>query len=140
MNSESFKRVLRFVIAGSIAAATSATALHISIVVFDLWYITASVVGFFSGFLVSFTLQKFWTFRDTRLDVVGRQVLLYLGILFINLGSNTLLVYVGVEFGGLPPVVAQIGASLLIAFQNFFLYRYLIFRVSDTHEAPSVLS
>jgi len=131
MTSESLSRIARFLIAGTLATAVSAGVLHLCVSVFGMWYITGSVFGFFAGFLVSFTLQKFWTFRDMRRDVLGSQVLMYLTLLTINLGSNTLLVYFGVEFGGLSPVVAQIGASLILACQNFLVYRYVIFRSAD---------
>jgi putative flippase GtrA len=140
MSSEMMARIARFGVAGALATGTSALALHISITVFGMWYLAASVVGFFAGFFVSFTLQKFWTFRDTRLSVIPRQVLMYFTLLVVNLGLNTVLIYSAVEFGGLQPVVAQIGASLLIACQNFFLYRFVIFRTPDTPEVPPALS
>ena len=129
MNRESMLRVVRFLIAGSLATAVSATVLHVCVSVFEMWYVLGSVFGFFAGFFVSFTLQKFWTFRDKRRSsVMAKQALMYLSLIMLNLLSNTALVFVGVEFGKLPPVVAQIFASLILAVQNFFVYTFVIFR------------
>lgn len=136
--SESRWRIVRFIIAGGAATAVSTLALQISVSVFQVWYVFGSVIGFFCGFFVSFTLQKFWTFRDTRgSTVMAKQAAMYLALIAINLVSNTTFVYLGVEFGGLTPVVAQICTSLVLAVQNFLVYRFIIFRPSL---APAVQS
>ncbi|MBI5456392.1 GtrA family protein [Candidatus Kaiserbacteria bacterium] len=131
LSSEFFWRIARFVFAGGMATAVSAVVLHTSISYFGLWYITGSILGFFAGFFVSFTLQKFWAFRDTRRDVIARQMSMYFVLLIINAGTNTLLVYLMVEFGGLMPVVAQLLSSAIIACQNFLVYHFVIFRTPE---------
>ena len=134
MSSGTLARVVRFVIAGSLATATSATVLYVSITIFGVWYLAASAIGFLAGFLVSFTLQKFWTFRDRNTEDVTRQASIYLAILLVNLGLNTLIVFLLVEYVTFVPVLAQITASLLIACESFFVYQYLFScRVSLTH-------
>ena len=122
-------RIIRFLIAGGLATTVSTTVLHISVAIFHLWYVLGSVLGFFAGFFISFTLQKYWTFRDSRgSDVMKKQAAMYFVLLGVNLASNTLFVFIGVEYGHLPPVAAQILTSLIIAVQNFLVYRFIIFR------------
>jgi len=130
---ESLKRIVRFFIAGGTATAVNLGTLYALVHVAGLWYLTSSVIAFFMGFVVSFTLQKFWTFRDHRTDVVGHQLAVYLGIVLFNLLLNTALVYALVEYVGLSPILAQALAALTIAAEGYFAYRLLVFR-----DAPPV--
>ncbi|MBI2612559.1 GtrA family protein [Candidatus Kaiserbacteria bacterium] len=124
---EDLFRIVRFGIAGAIATSTNIPAFLFATDVLRLSYLPASVVAFFAGFFVSFTLQKFWTFRDREMGVIGQQGLVYLFIILLNLGLNTLLVYVFVEYAGVGPIVALLVSSGLIAFESYFAYHYLVF-------------
>ena len=123
----SLLRVMRFVAAGSLATGTSVVVLYALITFAHVWYLGASVVSFLAGFCVSFTLQKFWTFRDRAVERIGGQALLYLAIMLANLSLNTALMYVFVEHFDVPPVGSQIAASAIIAFESFFAYRFFVF-------------
>lgn len=127
---EQIARIIRFGIAGIAATATGIAALSVLIYAFHIWYLTASVLSFLCGFVVSFTLQKFWTFRDRDTERMGSQAALYLGIVLFNLTINTVIVYLLVEYMDLPPVVAQLAASALIACESFFVYGSLVFQKS----------
>ena len=130
MAAEQLSRVVRFIISGGLATAANLVLLALFIRVFGFWYLPSSAAAFLLAFAVSFTLQKFWTFRDRTTDRVHLQAGAYFGILVINLLINTALVYGLVEYARLWPLVAQALASLLIACESFFLYR-IVFR----HEA-----
>jgi|SRR3989344_80563 len=125
---ESLRRIVRFLISGGIATGVNLLALYLLVHVMGMWYLTSSIVAFFVGFVASFMLQKFWTFKDHRRDVMGKQLIIYLLIVLFNLGLNTGLVYVFVEYAKFWPLVAQALASLVIAFEGFFAYRMLVFR------------
>ena len=125
---ESLKRIIRFLISGGLATGVNLFALYILIHVIGMWYLTASIIAFFVGFIASFTLQKVWTFKDHGRDVMGKQLVIYLLIILVNLGFNTGLVYIFVEYAKFWPLVAQALASLVIAFEGFFAYRMLVFR------------
>lgn len=126
--SESFKRIIRFLISGGLATAVNLATLYTLVHVAGLWYLISSVAAFFMGFVVSFTLQKFWTFRDHRTDVVGEQLAIYLGIVLFNLLLNTALVYALVEYVGLSPILAQALAALTIAAEGYFAYKIFVFK------------
>ena len=127
ISREHFFRIIRFGVAGLIATSTNVPVFLFVTEVFHVSYLLASVFAFFGGFLVSFTLQQFWTFRDREIDVIGQQGLVYLFIILFNLGLNTLLVYAFVEYARIEPLVALLLSSGLIAFESYFAYQYLVF-------------
>ncbi|MEN9561312.1 MAG: GtrA-like protein, partial [Candidatus Parcubacteria bacterium] len=92
--------------------------------------ILAAPVAFLFGFLVSFTMQKYVTFRDGEQRIM-RQASKYLMVLVGNLILNTAIVYVLVEYVGLWSVFSQAIASVMIAFESFFVYQLLIFTVPN---------
>ncbi|OGG53699.1 hypothetical protein A2851_02325 [Candidatus Kaiserbacteria bacterium RIFCSPHIGHO2_01_FULL_53_29] len=123
---ERFK-IVRYIISGSTAAVTNIGTLYILTEFFHIWYLYASVVAVCVAMVVSFTLQKFWTFRDRRTEHIHRQAVRYFFIVLGNLLLNTGLVFCLVEYAKWPPVAAQFFASLLIAFESFFSYKFLVF-------------
>ena len=121
-------KVLRFLIAGGIAVSVDLGLLYLFTDIFGIWYLLSSVLAFILAFLVSFTLQKFWTFRDRERAGMHSQMGIYFLISVSNLCLNTLIVYFGVDVVGLHYLVAQIIASLLIACGSFFIYQRFVFR------------
>lgn len=123
-------KVLKFGIAGFAAFATNIGVFYV-VSQSGLWYLTASVVGFLSGFVVSFTLQKFWTFGDTRTDVWKQQAGIYFAVILFNLGANTGMVYMLVEYIDVLPAFSQIIATAIVASWSFFAYKVIFDRKSS---------
>ncbi|MBI1998844.1 MAG: GtrA family protein [Parcubacteria group bacterium] len=124
-------KVVRYLISGGTAAFVSLSSLFILTEIAGVWYLASSILSFIAGFIVSFTLQKFWTFEDTRREVVGRQLILYLVATGSALGVNTALLYVAVDVFGLWYMLAQFLISGIIAVGSFFVYNMLIFQKKD---------
>ena len=76
---------------------------------------------------VAVKLQKFWTFKDMRKEVIRQQMILFLILSLINLLINTLLIYVFVEYMHLWYVAAAVVSGVLLAISNFFTYKHVIF-------------
>ncbi len=118
----SHNKVLRFIIAGSIGAATDLVLLYFFTDIIGLWYVLSSIIAFLVALAVSFVLQKFWTFSDRGKSSIYWQAPWYLLIAVGNLIVNTSLVFLLVHYGYLHYLLAQIIASLLIAVTSFILY------------------
>ncbi|MBI3020167.1 MAG: GtrA family protein [Parcubacteria group bacterium] len=127
-------KIIRYLISGGTAAFVSLSTLFVLTEFFGVWYLASSIVSFMAGFVVSFTLQKFWTFQDIRRDVVGRQIILYLVATGSALGLNTALLYVAVDVFGLWYMLAQFLVSGAIAVGSFFVYNFLIFQKNERNE------
>ena len=129
------KILFRFGVTGILATSVSLLVLYVLADKVGIWYVYAATVAFLIGFCVSFLLQKFWTFRNTRTDIAGIQAIMYLIILAFNLGLNACLVYALVEWAHLSHLIAQAVSALLIAGESFFAYRFLVFR-NDQPPSP----
>jgi putative flippase GtrA len=117
----------KYIISGGTAAATDLALLAFFKEIFGFNYLVAAVLAFIIAFGVSFFLQKFWTFGDTKMEGVHRQAGLYLAIAVANLFVNTLLMYIFVDFVHIWYFLSQVIASGLIALFSFFIYRRFVF-------------
>lgn len=118
-------KVIRFIIAGGSAFSVNISLLFIFTEFFGLWYIFSATLAFTFSFLVGFSLNKFWTFANSSTDFIHNQILTYLGINLFNLIINNMLLYIMVESFAIWYILAQAIASLLLAFESFFVYRWL---------------
>lgn len=121
-------KILRYLFSGGTAAATDLGLLYVFTDVFGMWYLLSSVIAFIFAFMVSFTLQKFFTFQDHGVDGVRSQALAYLGVTSTNLALNTGLIYLFVQYTGLHYLSAQVITSIFIAIESFVVYSMFIFK------------
>lgn len=123
-------KVFRFLVSGWISTSVDLGLLYIFTDILGIWYVVSSILAFILAFFVSFSLQKFWTFRDHSRAGMHAQAGIYFFIAGCNLAINTFLVYFGVDMLGLHYLIAQIVASILIACGSFFIYQRFVFRTS----------
>lgn len=119
-------KLFRYLISGGSAAVVDLLALHIFVKCFSMWYVLAAILAFLIAFGVSFTLQKFWTFKDVSKKVTS-QVTVYFIVSVINLGINTLLMYIFVDYVHVHYLLSQIIASGILAISSYFIYSSFIF-------------
>lgn len=119
---------VRFVISGGIASATHLGILYGLTELTTLWYLPSTVIGFFCAFLVSFSLQKYWTFKEQGSERIRRQLLFYLILQLSALILNAAALYLIVETFGLWYLATQALLLIFIATVTFLLSKYLIFR------------
>lgn len=130
-----FRMILKYLIAGGTSTSVDILIYSILIYGFGLWYLLSSVVSFSMAFGISFSLQKFWTFKDKTTHKIIKQTSLYFFVAIANLGLSTLLMYFFVDYIHIHKFIAKIFANLIIATESFFVYRYFIFAKND--EVPS---
>lgn len=121
-------KLLRYLMSGGMAAAVNFVFLYIFTEWVGLYYLISVVVAFIIAVVVSFLLQKYWTFQDRESRDVRRQMMMYVSVATINTVINTFLVYVFVEYGGLHYMFGQFFASGIIALESFFVYKFFIFK------------
>ncbi len=121
-------KVFRFLISGGTATATNLAILYILTSIFGIWYIASAVFSYIASFFVSFSLQKFWTFRDSSRDGMHIQAGVYFAVGAGNLIINTLMLYAFVEYASIHYMLAQFISGAVIAVESYFLYHFFIFR------------
>lgn len=122
-----YRIYVKYLISGGSAAVVNLTSLLLLVELLHVHYILGSILAFFLGFVASFVFQKFFTFGDTVMHMVHRQLILYLGIALGNLFLNTFLVYIFVDVFHVWYLLSQAIASILIAITSFVLYRKFVF-------------
>jgi putative flippase GtrA len=121
-------RIFRFLVSGGTAVLANISCLLLLTEYFHIYYLYSSIASFFVGFLVTFFLQKFWTFRNADVSKTGKQMIITLVVASVNLFINTFFVYIFVELVGVWYMMAQVLSSLLISIETYFLYKNFIFR------------
>ena len=121
-------RIFRFLISGGLAVLANLLLLFLLTEYFRVHYLYSAMLSFSAGFLVTFFLQKFWTFRDNDRSKTTTQMTLTFAVAAINLFLNTFLMFVFVEEVHLWYMLAQALASLLLSIETYFLYKNVIFR------------
>ena len=122
-----YAKVMRFLISGGMATFVNIGLLYVFTDLIRIWYVLSAALAFIFAFVVSFTMQKFWTFKDASKENVHRQALVYFLAGLANLGLNSLLIYILVEYSGLHYLMSQIIISAFIAIENYFIYQFLVF-------------
>ncbi len=90
-------KLIRYLISGGTAALVNWGTLFLLVHIGDMYYLYASVLSFILSIGISFTMQKFWTFRDNLVHDIHTQFTRYLSVIFFSLLLNTALVYLLVE-------------------------------------------
>lgn len=121
-------KTLRYIISGGLAAFTHLGALYLLTDSVGLWFVEANVLAFCFGLIVSFGMQKLWTFGDRRTDGVYHQAFWYALIQIVSLGVDTALLYILVTYAGWWYLGTQFLLLVLIAVGNFFLFNKVVFR------------
>lgn len=149
--------IFKYIVSGGTAAFVHLGTLHILDSYTNLYYVVSVNIAFLIAFMVSYSLQKYWTFKDTAKGVEAqKQLVKYFAVSLFNLVLNTVIVVILMEiwvknqsiaqwlaqFGNYitfsliefrPVVAAQFVAAFTVAFVSFFVYRFLIF-TSKQHE------
>jgi len=126
-------RLVRFLFSGGMAFATNFILLFVLVDFFGVWYLLAAVISFICSVLVSFLLQKFFTFADFTRDRIPQQGSLYLGLQVFNLCLNTFLMYVGVDLLHISYLISQVIIATGMAVYNFFIYKHFVFRPDTSY-------
>jgi putative flippase GtrA len=122
------KIYIKYVISGGTAAGVDLALLFIFTELLNVWYIISATIAFFIAFFVSFTLQKFWTFRDNSTEGVYKQMSLYFAVGIANLFLNAGLMFVLVDIIHLWYMLAQVVAGVFVASWSFLIYKIFIFK------------
>lgn len=122
------KSAAKFVVTGCFTGGLEILLLFILHGIFNLGLIKATSMSFALCFLISFSLQKIWTFRDRSGDKIFRQMLMYFAIGFINLNLNGVLMHGLANILGIWYLLSQLLVNFILAGSNYTFYKFIIFR------------
>ena len=122
------KNIIKYIFSGGMATATNLTVLYLLTEYAHVYYLVSSVIAFTSSIVVSFSMQKFWTFNDSSVENIHAQFTFYILVVLANLAMNTFLVHTLVERLHLWYLFAQFIAGAFVAVASFFIYRNFVFK------------
>ncbi len=118
---------IRFIGAGSIGAGVNLLLFHLLFSILSVHYLASSIVAVSLSLVVSFLLQKFFTFRDKEISNLSSQITDYLSVATFNLVANVTIVFFLVEWLNAIELLAQGLAAVILAVSSFIFYRFFIF-------------
>lgn len=124
---EARKSVIKFIVAGCFAGGSDLVFLFFFYGLLHWNIVISTSLAFILSFVVSFTMQKFWTFRNYNKQMAG-QLFLYLLNAFLGLNMNGWLMHLLVNRFHIWYLLAQIAVNITLAFYNFLVYKFIIFR------------
>lgn len=139
MATEKLYTIMRFGVSGGIATAVNLAILFALTEIFGVWYLLSAIFAFLLAFIVSFSLQKFWTFADFNINQFHTQATKYFLFSGINLALNTVLMYVFTDLLGVWYFLSQIFVAAIIAVESFLVYRFIIFKAPEIKHAITSL-
>ncbi len=116
-------QIVRFCVAGAAGVIAYYAALYGLTEYLGVWYVISAVIGFILNTGLNFTLQKFWTFENKEIHMVGRQLALYVAMTVSFLISNALFLYLMVEYLHLWYIGAQVILTIVISVLSFIISR-----------------
>jgi len=128
---ERYKSFIKFFIAGCFAGGSDLVFLFIFHGLFHWGLVLSSSLAFILAFAVSFTLQKFWTFRDYSHNQVARQLSVYFINALVGLYLNGYFMHLLVNRFGVWYILSQIIVNLTLAVWNFIVYKFVVFKVKQ---------
>jgi len=139
INRQLFNQIVLFGIVGVITLLID---LAVTIVLYNVFHLPAylsSGIGFLSGFVFNFPMNRKRVFRHTKNDRfnVQPQVILYACLCLINLVVSSLLVEGIVSLNLVTIGYAKMFVTIIIAVWNFIIFKYVVF--SKKPEVPANL-
>lgn len=129
-------RIAKYIGTGCVGLVVNLGTLHLLVDVVGMHYLSSSIVAVSCSTIVGFLLQKYWTFAERSGKRTIVQFGMYVFVALANIGINTALVYVLVEWMSLHHLAAQFIGAGAVAVSSFLLYRYLIFTMPATTQHP----
>ncbi len=128
------KSIIKFLIAGSIAGSTDLILLFIFHGVIGWHIVPSTSLAFLFSFLISFYLQKKWTFKENYTKKGSKQFILYFLNAFLSLNINGLAMHLLVNEWNILYLLAQIIVNLVLGSLNYIIYKTIIFRNDQEDE------
>ena len=121
------KLYIKYIVSGGVATFVDFSLLYFFTDIINLYYLISASIAFLVAFIISFCMQKFWTFRDNNRKKINKQIFLYFLVGIIGLIANYFGIYILVEKYNIWYIFSQAITTSILAVGNFLMYRYIIF-------------
>ena len=132
-------QVVRYGLSGITGGLVQVAFLYVFVDWLALWYIYGVVLAFSISLIITFILQKLWTFQDYSVDSIRRQSSFYILVALSALVLNIVSMYMLVDIFHLWHIGAQVAVVLLVGTYTFLMNRMFTFKNHGIrHRTPIV--
>ena len=116
----------KFVIVGILNTTINYGVFVLLLLALNLVYFVAGAIGFLSGAISGYFLNRLWTFKSKI--PIARGFLKYLFIQLFCLGAHIITQISVTKILGVPEIYSQLAGIMLTTFLNFFISRAIVFK------------
>ena len=120
------KQFLKYVIVGLLGTGLDFLILFLLVEYLHLFYLLAALISILIVFWISFSLNKYWTFRKKEGNYF-RQMLKYLLAHSVGVGINLAILTILVEIFGFWYIFAKVIATTVVLAWNFLVTKKWVF-------------
>lgn len=132
---QSMKQLLRFAAVGVLNTVLGYTVIFACMYLFGLGAVTSNVIGYAVGLVVSYTMNRTFTFRSVA--SAPREMVRFVAIFLLAYLANLGVLVVLIRYAGVHEGAAQIPAGVVYFALSFVLNKYYVFASSQTGAARS---
>ncbi|MBM3282686.1 glycosyltransferase [Candidatus Gottesmanbacteria bacterium] len=119
-------QLLRFLVSGIFTNLANYLAFIVTYRLLAFYYVISSVVGFFTGFVVGFVLNRIYTFGSQSRNIPGEMIKFFV-VNLVSLGVNIATIYLLVDNLKIRAEFSQVVAIITSAIANFLGYKFYVF-------------
>jgi putative flippase GtrA len=123
--AEFITQFIRYFITGALATVSEYIVFTTIYTGFRALY-AANTIGMSVGFIISFVMNRSWSFKSKGNPV--RQLVLTLILFIINLGISNVFIHILSNMVGIHPQLSKLMVMGVIVMWNFVLYRKVIYK------------
>jgi putative flippase GtrA len=139
---ERFWLLFRYGVSGAFGAFVQTFSLYVwvSLLGFHETYLLGAFIGFCLALIVTFALQKFWTFRDRTMHQTHKQLAMYSAVAVLNVIINIVLLaaakesffYLGINFFAGWYIAVQAAIVIFASGVSFLINYFYTFKAADS--------
>ncbi|MEI7688596.1 MAG: GtrA family protein [Candidatus Nomurabacteria bacterium] len=120
-------KIVRYIFSGGVAVFANLTILFVLTKYLHMFYLISAIIAFCFGVLVSYSLHKFWTFKNYLIGNMSSQFYIFFIYSILILCLNTILMYLSVDIFGLWYIFSQVIITIITSFINYLYFSRTIF-------------
>lgn len=123
---ETLHQFIRYATTGGIAFCVEYITFYLLYSILELWYIWSNSIAMTVAFSVSFTLNRFWSFKSK--GNAFKQFVMYGTLFLINMFVSNMIMLLFTDVLGIKPLLSKLIAVGIIVCWNFAINKKLIFK------------
>lgn len=118
--------IVRFAAAGTPGNILHGMLLYVLTEYARIWYIASSLIAFSITIMITFIIQKFWTFESNGIEMIGWQLFQYVVLRIVITAATTSGLYVLVEYLHAWYMLAYIVMMLVVGAPNYLITKRIL--------------